>query len=190
MEGPARRVLGLVLLALAAACSDPPGERVAAAPPPAAPSPAPSPPPREPAAPAPAPEPSALSITRAEAIEPSAATVPLKVGEEAVVDPAARFRIELRGPVRARVVLLDERDAHVTGTATREVGTTSTVLELEPEPALRPGSKYLLRIEGVDGGAIPTDAGAALAPVSVPIVAAGQPPPPEPVKKPARKRRR
>jgi hypothetical protein len=135
------------------------------------------------------PAPAGPPVTRAEALEPSAATVPLTPSEEAVVDAGARFRVELGLALRARLVLLDARDAHVTGTATRETGAT-TVLELTPEPALRPGSKYLLRVEGVDGGPIRADDGTTFATVSVPVIVAGEPPPPEPVKKPARKRRR
>jgi hypothetical protein len=202
MKGSSRRVVGVALLAVFTACSDavrdqasePAGPAaalvVASAPPAASPAQAPT----QPAVPAPAtpeppPPPSALPVTRAEALEPSAATVPLTPGEEAVVDAGARFRVELGHALRARLVLLDARDAHVTGTSTRETGAT-TVLELTPEPALRPGSRYLLRVEGVDGGPIRADDGTTFDTLSVPVVVAGEPPPPEPVKKPARKRRR
>jgi hypothetical protein len=208
MKGSSRRVVGVALLAVVTACSEasrdqaseparaaePAVTAVAASSAPAA-SPAQTPAsPAQPAQPAPAtpeapPPLPALPVTRAEALEPAAAAVPLTPGEEAVVDAGARFRVELGRALRARLVLLDARDAHVTGTSTRETGAT-TVLELTPEPALRPGSKYLLRVEGVDGGPIRVDDGTTFATLSVPVLVAGEPPPPEPVTKPARKRRR
>jgi hypothetical protein len=204
MKGSSRRVvIGVALCAVATACTEsrraeqpstPTGAAAIATPFPASTTPGPSIPI---APPAPAPTtppvpsaPAALPLTRAQALEPNAATVTLAPGEEAVVDAGARFQLEIGRALRdARLVLVDAADAHVTGSEVREVGTT-TVLELTPEPPLRPGSRYLLRVEGIDGGPIRGGDGVAYEPVTVPLIVAGTPPPPEPERKPARRKRR
>lgn len=201
--------IGAALLTVATACTEPSPPEPAnahatggALPAPVQKTPAPPPVPAsdpatpaasaepEPAVPAAPPEPAALPLTRAQALEPDGNVVALTPGEEAVVDAGARFELEVgRTLRRARVVLLDAADAHVTCSTIREVGTT-TVLELTPAPPLRPGSKYLLRVEGIDGGTIREADGLSYTSLAVPLIVAGTPPPPEPEKKPARRKRR
>ncbi|HET9598684.1 MAG TPA: hypothetical protein VFP65_24125 [Anaeromyxobacteraceae bacterium] len=65
------------------------------------------------------------------------------------VDPAAAFRVEV--PARltdGRLALLDEADAMVGSTGTTELGGSFTRYRLTPAEALRPGSRYRLRLEG------------------------------------------
>lgn len=146
--------------------------------------------PRSPA-PSPAalpPPPSAAVLLRtAVSVEP-AGRVPL-VETETVIDPAATFELELgaRCP-DARLLLLDQQDALVAGTSTQDLGAT-TKLTLAPAAPLRPGSRYVLRVDGAATRELHDAYGRAFGPVSRPLLVAGTPPPPEP-KKPARRRRR
>jgi len=115
--------------------------------------------------------------------------LPLAPGGEVVVDPAARFEVELsaRAP-DARLVLVDVREDLVSATGTRELG-EGTRLTLVPAAPLTPGSRYALRLDGAADRELHDEAGRAFGPVTLPILAAGIPPPPEP-KKPARKKKR
>jgi hypothetical protein len=141
---------------------------------------------------APGPLPSAITLLReAVALEPAGALVRLGEEPETVIDPAATFRVELAGSLRdARVLLLDGADAAVPASATREVGAT-TRLTLAPAAPLRPGSRYVLRIDGTTTKELHDGAGVAYGPVSVGLLAAGEPPRPEPKQrtKPSRKKR-
>src|SRR6266540_1362259 len=114
---------------------------------------------------------------------------PLAPGGEVVVDPAARFEVELsaRAP-DARLVLVDVREDLVSATGTRELG-EGTRLTLVPAAQLTPGSRYALRLDGAADRDLHDESGRAFGPVTLPILAAGNPPPPEP-KKPARKKKR
>lgn len=134
----------------------------------------------DPAAPRP------LPVFAVQAIEPSG-PVALRPAEESLVDASAHFRVEVPLPLPdARVVLLDAGDALVPTSGVREVG-DATAFELTPSAPLRPGSRYHLRIEGADGRTLRDRAGAHYAPVSVKLLVAGTPAPPEPAKKPAKK---
>jgi hypothetical protein len=171
-----------LLLSAAGEPSKPPpatAEPPASAPlPPMAPSPA-----------APAAAAAAAPLREAVALEPAGNAIPLGREPETVVDPAASFRVELAGSLAdARLVLLDGQDAHVAASAAQEVGPT-TRLTLAPAAPLTPGSRYTLRIEGASRREVHDEAGKAYAPLSVVVLAAGSPPPAEPKRKPARKRR-
>jgi hypothetical protein len=138
------------------------------------------------AAPEPPPAPAAAVLTSAAAVEPSQ-RVPLVAGTEVVVDPAARFEIELS--VRssdARLVLLDARDDILPATGGRELGAGTTRLSLSPAAPLVPGSRYALHLDGATDRELHDDAGREFAPITFPLLAAGTPPPPEP-KAPAKK---
>ena len=115
--------------------------------------------------------------------------LPLAPGGEVVVDPAARFEVELsaRAP-DARLVLVDVREDLVSATSSRELA-EGTRLTLVPAAPLTPGSRYALRLDGAADRELHDEAGRAFGPVTLPILAAGIPPPPEP-KKPARKKKR
>jgi hypothetical protein len=124
-----------------------------------------------------------MPVRAAVALEP-AGPATLSDREENVVDPASTFRVELAGRLGdVRLVLVDERDALVPAVSSREVAPT-TRLDLAPAAPLVPGSRYLLRLDGI-GSTRPVDgAGRELAPASFALVAAGDPPPP-----PRRRRR-
>jgi hypothetical protein len=115
--------------------------------------------------------------------------LPLAPGAEVVVDPAATFEVELsaRAP-DARLVLVDGRDDLVPASGARELA-AGTRLTLAPAAPLVPGSRYALRLDGAATRELHDEAGRAFAPLSLPILAAGTPPPPEP-KRPARRKRR
>jgi hypothetical protein len=131
---------------------------------------------------------STASILRsAFALEPSA-RIPLAPGAEAVVDPRATFELELAARTPdARLVLVDAHDDFVAASSSREVG-ASTRLTLVPAAPLVAGSRYTLRLDGVSARALHDEAGRSYDPLTLPLLAAGTPPPPEP-KKPARKKR-
>jgi hypothetical protein len=121
--------------------------------------------------------------------EPSG-TTPLARDGETVVDPTARFRLELEGTVGdARLVLLDAADAMVPANGGREVARTTT-LTLAPAAPLTPGARYRLRLEGAATRELHDAAGRTYAPVALAVLAAGAPPPPEVKTKSKRKRGR
>jgi hypothetical protein len=106
----------------------------------------------------------------------------LAPGAEAVVDPAATFEVELSARASdARLVLVDARDDLVAASGSRELSST-TRLTLVPAAPLVPGSRYALRVDGAATRELHDEAGRAYEPVSVAILAAGTPPPPEPKK--------
>jgi hypothetical protein len=88
-----------------------------------------------------------------------------------------------------RILLLDAADAIVPASGTREVGAT-TRFTLTPAAPLVPGSRYLLRLDGARARELEDVAGRALAPLSLRVLVAGEPPKPEPKPKPAPKRKR
>jgi hypothetical protein len=133
-----------------------------------------------------APLPSPLVV--AEAIDASGARVELSPSTEAIVDPGSTFRVVLPGKSEdARLSLLDGRDDLLPAKGTREVG-VQTVLTVTPLQPLTPASHYLLRVEGALGRDLHDSAGRAAGPVELRVVAAGVPP--EPEKRPAKRRRR
>jgi hypothetical protein len=130
----------------------------------------------------------AIAILRAAvAVEP-AARLPLVAGSEIVVHPAATFEVELAARTPdARLVLVDAREDLVPASGTRELA-AGTRLTLAPSAPLVPGSRYALRLDGAADRDLHDESGRAFAPVTLPLLAAGVPPPLEP-KKPVRKRR-
>jgi hypothetical protein len=139
-------------------------------------------------APAPAP-PSAAAILRSATAIEATQRLPLVPDAEVVVDPAATFEVELsaRAP-DARLVLVDGRDDLVPASGTRELA-AGTRLSLAPAAPLVPGSRYALRLDGASARDLHDEAGRAFAPLTLPILAAGTPPPPEP-KRPAHQKKR
>jgi hypothetical protein len=134
------------------------------------------------------PPPAPVPLLSAEALEPAGARVALAPGSEAIIDPASTFRVVLPGRSDdARLSLVDGADALVAATGTREVG-EQTVLTMAPRQPLTPAVRYLLRVDGARGRDLHDAAGRAAGPVELHLVVAGSPP--EPAKKPARRRRR
>lgn len=130
-----------------------------------------------------------IAILRSAAAVEPAARLPLTPGVEAVVHPAATFEVELSARSSdARLVLVDARDDLVPASSTREVS-AATRLTLAPSAPLTPGSRYVLRLDGVAHRDLHDDAGRAFSAVSLPLLVAGSPPPAE-QKKPARRKRR
>jgi hypothetical protein len=126
-------------------------------------------------------------VRAARALEPSG-TVAL-AGADSVVDPAARFEVEVAAPLGdAVLVLVDAQDAHVPSTATREVAGGATRLALAPTAPLTPASRYVLRVEGASTREAHDASGRAFVPATFALVVAGDPPPPpaRPKKKPRR----
>ncbi|ABS26353.1 hypothetical protein [Anaeromyxobacter sp. Fw109-5] len=134
--------------------------------------------------------PSAATLVReAVALEPTG-PIPLARDEETVVDPAASFRVELRGEVPdGRLVLLDAADAIVPSSGMREVGAT-TRFTLAPAAPLVPGARYVLRLDGARARELQDVAGRTFGPLNLTVLVAGEPPKPEPKPAPKRKRRR
>ncbi len=106
------------------------------------------------------------------------------------MDPAASFEVELTGRVPdARLVLLDAREDVLPASGGRELA-AGTRLTLVPAAPLVPGSRYALRLDGAGARELHDSAGRAYQPVSLPLLAAGTPPRPEPKQQPARKKKR
>jgi hypothetical protein len=142
------------------------------------------------APPPPSPAPVSAILRAAEATEPGGSAVKLAVGEEAVVDPAASYRVELAAPCEdARLALLDAADAVVASSGTREVS-ARTLLTLAPSAPLISGKRYLLRLDGAITRELHDAAGNAHLPAAFPLLVAGEPPPPEPKPAPKKRRRR
>jgi len=153
--------------------SEAPATTAALAPPPAGPD----------ADPGPAP------LTRATA-QVGEAVRPLARAGESQVDPAARFQVEVAAPLAdARLSLFDAQEALVPCESVAEVASTSTRLSLAPAKPLRPGSRYTLRLEGASVKELHDLSGKAYLPVSLALLATGQPPA-DPEKKARGKRRK
>ena len=80
-------------------------------------------------------------------------------------------------------------ESHAGHDGVREVAAT-TRLTLAPEAPLTPGSRYVLRIDGVAVREMHDADGRAFAPIGFPVLVAGTPPPPEPKATPKKKKRR
>jgi hypothetical protein len=148
------------------------------APPPAPPAPAAAEPepPGVPATPPP-PEAAVTVIREAVALLPGDVTTSLGAESEPLIDPAATFRLVLAGACKdARLLLLDASGAAVPSSASVEVGET-TVLTLSPAGGLTPGSRYLLRLDGVAERNLHLG-DRAYTPATYPVRAAGEAPPP------------
>ena len=142
--------------------------------------PAAPPPPAVPAQPAPPP---GLPDVAVEARTGSVA-IPLPVDGSSVpiVDAGSTFEVRLPFAARdARLVLLDSRDSMVPSSADAEVGATSrfTLVPLEP---LLPGSRHVLRLEGLESRLVKSDDGRSFEPLAAPFQVAGEPPPTPPKK--------
>jgi hypothetical protein len=137
----------------------------------------------------PAAPPATALLRSAVALEPSA-RVPLAPGTEVVVDPHATFEVELsaRSP-DARLALVDAREDVVPATGARELSSV-TRLTVVPAAPLVPGSRYALRLDGATERELHDAAGRPFAPLTLPILVAGTPPPPEPKAKKGKRARR
>jgi hypothetical protein len=124
-----------------------------------------------------------LPLTAAEA-SATGVTVPLaRDGSLTLVDPGSSFRVEVAARISdARLILLDAQEALVPASGTTEVG-SSTRFTLVPAAALRPGTSYSLRLDGVAGREFHDDSGRGYRPLSLPLRATGQPPAPSRTKK-------
>jgi hypothetical protein len=106
----------------------------------------------------------------------------------ALIEPAASFEVRLPIAVRgARLVLLDARDAVVPSNESAEVGGSASRFTLVPMEPLTPGSRYVLRVEGLDSRLVRSVDGRAFEPLAIPFRVAGEPPPAPPKK--AKKKR-
>ncbi|MBI5066608.1 MAG: hypothetical protein HZB56_00090 [Deltaproteobacteria bacterium] len=95
---------------------------------------------------------------------------------EAVVSAAARFAVEAGVPLAdARLVLYDGQEALVEAEGAAEIGSASSRFTLAPTAALRPGSRYVLRLEGSQGRDVHDLSGRAFRPLSFPLRVAGEP---------------
>jgi hypothetical protein len=87
----------------------------------------------------------------------------------------------------ARLVLFDAQDSMVPSASDIEVGAESR-FTLVPLEALRPGSSYVLRLEGISGRLVSADGGRSFEPATFPLETSGSPPP-RPPSRQAKKRR-
>jgi hypothetical protein len=129
----------------------------------------------------------AMPLASAQALHAGTAT-PLSPGVTVAVEPASSFEIRIAAPARdARLVLLDAQDFQVPATVEAEVGSDSRFLLVPLEP-LRPGSAYLLRLEGLGARLVRSDGGRSFEPLVLPVQVIGSPPPRAPQKKVPKRR--
>lgn len=115
-------------------------------------------------------------------------TTALSPGVAAAVEPGSSFEVRIAGTARdARLVLLDAQDVQVPATVEAEVGSESRFL-LVPLDPLRPGSAYLLRLEGLGTRLVRSDGGRSFEPLVLPVQVTGSPPPRAPPRKALKKR--
>jgi hypothetical protein len=128
-----------------------------------------------------------MPLASAQALHAGAAT-PLSPSVAVPVEPASSFEVRIGAPARdARLVLLDAQDVQVPATVEAEVGFESRFVLVPLEP-LRPGSAYLLRLEGLGTRLVRTDGGRSFEPLVLPLQTTGSPPARVPQRKAPRKR--
>lgn len=138
------------------------------------------------------PVPLVAAVALAPASEAAAAGAPLARDGESLVDPSATFRVEVGVPLAgARLALYDAQEALVTSDGLAEIGSAGSRFTLSPRPPLRPGSRYVLRLEGASEREIRDLSGLSYRPLTFPLRTTGEPPPdPPPRKRKPRKARR
>jgi len=131
-----------------------------------------------------------VPLLSAQAEAPGAASEPARLlrDGEALVSSAARFAVEAGAPLAdARLVLYDGQQALVEAEGAAEIGSASSRFTLSPVRPLRPGSRYVLRLEGAQSRELHDLAGRAFRPLSFPLRV--QPPADPPPRKAKKKRR-
>jgi len=107
-----------------------------------------------------------------------------------LVDPVSSFRLDVGAHLTdGRLALHDEQDAMIASSGTTEVGSSWTRYRLVPDEPLRPGSDYVLLLDGTVTREAHDPSGRAYAPVAVKLKTTGERPA-APVKKKRGKRRR
>jgi len=145
--------VGILLCLLAAVCAASPPEAVEGAPVPLL---------------------SAVSV-EASTRSSAPAEVPLRRDGESKVDPRATFRIDAGAPLAdARLVLYDAAEALVPAAEASEIGSGICRLRLAPSRPLRPGARYVLRLEGAAGSEIHDLAGKRYRPLTFTVITTGE----------------
>jgi len=133
-----------------------------------------------------------VPLLSAQAETPGAGDGPARLlrDGEALVSATARFAVEAGAPLYdARLVLYDGQEALVEVQGAAEIGSASSRFTLTPVRPLRPGSRYVLRLEGAQSRELHDLAGQAFRPLSFPLLVSGQRPPDPPPRKAKKKRR-
>lgn len=127
--------------------------------------------------PAPLPQLPPLPVESVEA-RLGAVVAPLSGPGSEPVDPGATFEVRLPVGTRgARLVLLDAQDALVPSSSESEVAAGRSRYTLVPIEPLRTGTRYVLRLEGVESRQVISDDGRPHEPLAVPFLVSGEPPP-------------
>lgn len=120
---------------------------------------------------------------------------PLRRDGESLVDPSVAFRVEAAVPLAdARLALYDAQEALVPAEGLAEIGSAGSRLSLTPSLPLRPGSSYVLRLEGASEPQVRDLSGRRYRALTFTIRTSGEPapdppPPPKDRKKTKKKRR-
>jgi hypothetical protein len=159
---PTRLILLLALAACAPAADPAAGTNVLAAS-------------NTPVSPPPPPAPAPAQVTAALAWA-GGVTTPLATPGATLVGPGASFRVELPGAFAdARLTLLDESEALVTGQGQRLIG-PGTALTFQPDAPLAAGGRYRLRLDGVSTRELHAADGTVALPVDWRLTVAGESP--------------
>ena len=118
-----------------------------------------------------------LPLLAAEALLADGGATPLSPDGPSLVDPGSGFRVAVGAELTdARLALLDGADAAVPSAGTMEIGTVSR-FSLSPSQPLRPGSSYLLRLDGATSREIHGSRGETFVPLVLQLRTTGEPPP-------------
>jgi hypothetical protein len=105
------------------------------------------------------------------------------------VEPSATFQVRVRARTEeARLVLADAQGAMVPSSGSTEVA-LDTEFQLAPTEPLRPGSSYVLRLEGLAGRIVRDVNGRGYEPVTFRVLVTGRQDPVPARRKAARHRR-
>ncbi len=119
-----------------------------------------------------------LPLLAAEAFLPGGEVVPLSRDMPTPVAPGSGFRVLVGAELSdGRLAVLDSADAAVPSAGTVEIGVSSR-FTLTPTEPLRPGSSYLLRLDGAASRDVHGSRGETFAPLMLQIRTIGDPPPP------------
>jgi hypothetical protein len=132
----------------------------------------------------------AVAVQPAAQVPGTAAEAPLRRDGESEVEAGATFRVEAAVPLAdARLALYDAQGALVAADGKAEISSAGSWFTLAPSEPLRPGSSYVLRLEGAADREIRDLGGRRYRPLTFTLRATGEAPREPPPRKGKARRR-